>query len=334
MAHFDLPLDQLEQYRPALPEPADLDAFWAKTLAGTDGPDPAPTAEPVANGLATIDTFDVTFAGFGGHPVRGWLHLPVTRTGPLPAVVEYLGYGSGRGVPHEKRLWACAGYAHLVMDSRGQGADTPDPDPASGDVAAPGFLTRGVLDPERYYYRRLYTDAVRAVAAVRAHPAVDPSRVAVTGTSQGGGIALAVAGLVPDLLAVLPDVPFLCHFPRAATFTDQPPYSEITRYVKLHRGHADTVLRTLSYFDGATLARRATAPALFSVGLMDRICPPSTVYAAFNHYGARHDLPAADKQISVYAFNDHEGGGFEHEAVKLTWLAERIRSSSSIPAGR
>lgn len=117
-----------------------------------------------------------------------------------------------RGVPHEKRLWACAGYAHLVMDRRGQGADTPDPDVA----------TRGVLDPERYYYRRLYTDAVRAVAAVRAHPAVDPARVAVTGTSQGGGIALAVAGLAPGLRAVLPDVPFLCCFPRAATFTDQP----------------------------------------------------------------------------------------------------------------
>ncbi|MEU8358681.1 acetylxylan esterase [Nonomuraea sp. NPDC048882] len=159
-----------------------------------------------------------------------------------------------RGVPHEKRLWACAGYAHLVMDSRGQGADTSDPDVATGGVAAPGFLTRGVLDPERYYYRRLYTDAVRAVAAVRAHPAVDPARVAVTGTSQGGGIALAVAGLAPGLRAVLPDVPFLCCFPRAATLTDQPPYVEITRYVKLHRAHAETVMRTLSYFDAAVLA--------------------------------------------------------------------------------
>ncbi|WP_101783269.1 acetylxylan esterase [Nonomuraea indica] len=334
MAHFDLPQEQLEQYVPVLPEPPDLDAFWAKTLADNDGFDLRTKADPVANGLATIDTFDVTFAGFGGHPVRGWLHLPATRTGPLPAVVEYLGYGSGRGVPHEKRLWACAGYAHFVMDSRGQGRDTPDPDTATGDVAAPGFLTRGVLDPERYYYRRLYTDAVRAVAAVRAHPAVDPSRVAVTGTSQGGGIALAVAGLVPDLLAVLPDVPFLCHFPRAATFTDQPPYAEITRYVKLHREHAATVMRTLSYFDGATLARRATAPALFSVGLMDRICPPSTVYAAFNHYGARRAMPATGKQIRVYPFNDHEGGGPDHEVVKLAWLAARLEESQSIPARR
>ncbi|MFJ6677320.1 acetylxylan esterase [Actinosynnema sp. NPDC091369] len=41
---------------------------------------------------------------------------------------------------------------------------------------------------------------------------------------------------------------------------------------------------TLAYFDGVHFAQRATAPALFSVGLMDPIRPPSTVYAAFNHY--------------------------------------------------
>ncbi|MFI5771150.1 acetylxylan esterase [Streptomyces sp. NPDC051658] len=57
--------------------------------------------------------------------------------------------GSGRGAPHEKRLWADAGYAHLVMDTHGRGAETPDPDPAGGDIAAPGLLTRGVPDPRR-----------------------------------------------------------------------------------------------------------------------------------------------------------------------------------------
>ncbi|MGW2110836.1 acetylxylan esterase [Streptomyces sp. NPDC001948] len=327
MAHFDLSLDELENYRPSLTEPGDFDTFWRETLGRQEEFGLDVTFEPVHNGLATIDTFDVTFAGYGGHPVRGWFHLPVTRTGPLPVVVEYLGYGSGRGAPHEKRLWADAGYAHLVMDTRGQGAETPDPDPAAGDIAAPGFLTRGVLDPRRYYYRRLYTDAVRAVAAARTHPDVDPARTVVTGTSQGGGIALAAAGLVPDLVAVMPDVPFLCHFPRATTITDLPPYVEVARFVKLHREHAATVARTMSYFDGAALARRASAPTLFSVGLMDRVCPPSTVYAAFNHYGAQWNVDQADKQIRTYPFNDHEGGGPAHEVVKLEWLSKQLETS-------
>ena len=48
----------------------------------------------------------MTFAGFGGHPVKGWLTLPAGADGPLPLVVEFVGYGGGRGLPHEHLLWA------------------------------------------------------------------------------------------------------------------------------------------------------------------------------------------------------------------------------------
>src|SRR4029077_12583181 len=111
-------------------------------------------------------------------------------------------------------MWAAAGHAHFVMDNRGQGSDgprgeTPDPAPDSVSPHYPGFLTQGILDPSRHYYRRLFSDAVRALDAVRTLPAVDASRVAAYGRSQGGGIALAVAGLAPDLPLLMSDVPFL-----------------------------------------------------------------------------------------------------------------------------
>ncbi len=41
----------------------------------------------------------------------------------------------------------------------------------------------------------------------------------------------------------------------------------------------------MSYLDAAILGRSSTAPGLFSVGLMDGVCPPSTVFAAFHNYG-------------------------------------------------
>lgn len=322
MAQYDLPLDQLRAYQPDLDVPADLDAFWADTLAGARAHDLAATFTRVENGLALVETYDVTFAGFDGQPVKGWLQLPADRSGRLPAVVQYIGYGGGRGLPHEVLLHALAGHAHLVMDTRGQGSswmvgDTPDPDPV-GAPSRPGFMTRGILDPSTYYYRRVYTDAVRAVEAVRAHPAVDASRVAVTGTSQGGGIAIAVGALVPDLTGVAPDVPFLCDFPRGTTLIDRPPYSEIAGYLQTHRDQVESVYRTLRYFDGAVLARRASAAALFSTGLMDQTCPPSTVFAAYNHWAGAH------KRIEIYPYNDHEGGQAFHDRVKLAWLKERF----------
>src|SRR4029079_2143960 len=103
--------------------------------------------------------------------------------------------------------WPSAGYAYFVMDNRGQNGDTPDAG-AGDDLAGhhPGFVTQGIDDPRTYYYRRLITDAVLATEALRQHPAVDPSRVIVTGQSQGGAIALAVAGLAQDIQAAMIDV--------------------------------------------------------------------------------------------------------------------------------
>ena len=69
----------------------------------------------------TVDVYDVSFAGWGGQPIRGWLTLPRARDGRLPCVVEFVGYGGGRGLATDHLGYASLGYAHLLMDTRGQG---------------------------------------------------------------------------------------------------------------------------------------------------------------------------------------------------------------------
>lgn len=332
MALYDLPRAELETYLPDVAEPADLDAFWERTLLEARGHDLALRVERVDAGLRLVDVFDVSFAGFDGQPIKAWLTVPTHRPDPLPAVVEFNGYGGGRGLPQGHLAFAAAGYASLFMDTRGQGSEWGDggdtPDLAGSGPAHPGVLTRGLERPEDHYYRRVFTDAVRAVDAVRALEMVDPARVAVAGASQGGLISLAVAGLVPDLVGVMADVPFGCHFARAVEVTDASPYAEITKYLSVNRGRADQAFRTLSYIDGVNLGRRATAPLLSSVALRDTICPPSTVYAAFNHYGTRAGT-TPDKTLEVYPFNNHEGGGGHQLARQLPWLHERMAGASA-----
>lgn len=295
---FDYSLDKLREYRPEREEPADFDRFWTATLTEARALPLAAEFGPYESRLATVEVFDASFTGYGGRRVRGWLIVPRGISGPLPCVVTYVGYGGTRGKPHEWLFWSAAGYANFVMETRDQDGRGYDSD----------SLTRGIESPEEYFYRAVYTDAVRAVEAVRTHPVVDPSRVIVAGGSQGGGITLAVAGLVPDVAAALANVPFLCDFRRATTLLDQAPYNQIGRMLKNRRDLVDTVYSTLSYFDGMNFAARALAPALFAASLADRVTPPSTVFAAYNHY-------AGPKDIKVWQFNGHESGGaFQYEA--------------------
>ncbi len=318
MAFFDMPLDQLESYKPELTGPPDFDEFWEQTYLFAHNTPMKPVFNKVQEPLDLVDVFDVSFPGYAGQPVKAWLLIPKGTEDPLPCVVEFVGYGGGRGKPVEWLTWPNAGFAYFVMDNRGQGSgwregDTPDVLETGSSAQVPGFMTRGILAPETYYYRRLFIDGTRAVEAAKEHPLVDSDRIAITGGSQGGGVTLAVAGLMPEIPVAMPDVPFLCDFKRATQLVDSHPYQEIVQYCRVHREKVEQVFKTLSYFDGMNFANRAKATALFSTALMDDTCPPSTVFAAYNHY-------AGVKQIRVYPFNQHDGGGVHHLYEKIQFL--------------
>lgn len=317
---FDLSIDELRKFKPDRKEPEDFDAFWEKTISDAEKHELNAIFTPKDFGLTMFETFDAQFNGYAGQPIKGWFILPKDQDKPLPCIVQYIGYGGGRGFPTDWLLFPSSGFSTFIMDTRGQGSswsagDTGDMPNLGSSPHFPGFMTLGVLDPHTYYYRRVYTDAFRAVETVKTHPDVDKTKIAITGVSQGGGIAIAMSGLVEGLSAVMPDVPYLCNFRRSVAITDELPYYEISRFLRVHRDKTEKVFNTLEYFDGMHFAARAKAPALFSTALMDTICPPSSVFSAYNHYGG-------DKKIEVYEFNLHDGGGSHHDLKKVKYLKE------------
>lgn len=312
----DMPEADLEQYTGTSAEPEDFDAYWSRTLAEAREHPTTLDRTPVDTGLEAVEVEDLVFSGWGGHPIRAWFRAPRGATGPLPTVVELIGYNGGRGLPTEKLFWSTAGFAHVVVDSRAQGAGWSagsTDDPVGSGPSVGGNVTRGILDIDGYYYRRLVTDAVRAVDAARTHPLVDPGRVLLTGHSQGGAMALIAASLLPDTLAVMAREPFLCDLPRGITLTDEPPLADIVRFLRVHPDKEELVLRALSYVDTVNHARRGRVPAWISVALMDAICPPSGIYAAYNQW-------QGPKQLSVWRYGDHDGGG-PHEDVEALAFA-------------
>lgn len=322
MPHFDLPLAELERYYPDVEEPVDFDAFWERTLAEVRRHDLALRLRPVDAALARLEVHDVTFAGFGGHPIKAWYVRPARVQARLPVVVSFAGYSAGRGKPWDHTLFPAAGYGVLRVDARGQGWTAPEPgdtgDPVGHGPAQPGFLTRGLEDPDGYYYRRLYTDAARAVDAARALPGADPEKVVVAGTSQGGGTAIAAAALVPDVAGMMADVPFMQHVRHSVELVDTLPYGELAAHLATHRDAVEQTWRTISYVDGVTMAARGRAPSSWSVALMDTCCPPSSVYASYNRY-------PGPKQMRVYGYNQHgDNGGTHQRGRQLEWLSRLL----------
>ncbi|KRF22355.1 acetylxylan esterase [Phycicoccus sp. Soil802] len=322
MPWFDLPEDQLRTYRTTTVEPEGLDEFWvARIDEARAAARPTTMTRHRPEVYGDLPVWDVEFSGARGDRVRGWYLRPAgSGDTQLPLVITYIGYGGGRSVPSDHLALAAVGFANLVMDTRGQGGRwstgaTPDGTGTFAERAE--VMTRGITHPEDYYYTRLYVDAVRAVEVAAQLPGVDPDRIGVTGSSQGGALALAAAALLPPAVRVCAaDVPFLCDIQRAITLSDEYPYAEISDFLAMHFDLVQAARDTLRYIDNALLARRITADTSMVVGLMDRVCPPSTVFAAYNAITAR-------KRIEVNPFGVHSHSR-QHDESKVQFLRERL----------
>ena len=314
MPKIDLPLEELRVYTPALTRQPDFDAYWERTLAEAARTPLQASLEPVDYPVAGPAFYRIFYNGWRGARICGWYITPA-GAGPFPTVVVYHGYGGSKNSIFALLPWVTAGYAVVAVDTRGQTGDSTDPTPYSSGHWR-GYMTAGILDPEEYYYRGAFVDCVRALDFVASRPELDAGRIALTGISQGGGLTLAVAALDRRPKAAVARVPYLCHYRRALEITDQQPYWEIAQFINWRPEYEQTAYRTLSYCDNLNLAPRVTCPTLVTVGLQDLICPPSTIFAVYNHL-------TCVKDILIYPYMGHADSDAQWEPM-LRWLRKYV----------
>jgi cephalosporin-C deacetylase len=320
MPSIDMPLERLREYKPSLYQPADFDQYWTTTLKRAVEQPLNAELIPYQLNAKGLEAYAVRFDGFAepGEPtgrVAGW-YLRPAHTGKFPAVVFYHGY-SGRGHRLLDMLpYAAQGMCCLSMDCRGQNGQSTDASPGDGGNHS-GWMTKGIRDPKRYYYRYVYADAVRALELVARREEVDETRIAVTGGSQGGALSLAASALSDRPILSMPDIPFLCDFRRAIAITPAGPYPEIINFLKQFPDATERAMQSLAYTDNLNLAPRIRARTLISNGLWDDVCPPSTIFAVFHHI-------TAPKSMEVYPYHKHEIP-YEHNELKFKTAVEVLR---------
>ena len=252
---------------------ADVWPFWKATLSQLAAEPLEAVVEDTREPLP-YKKYRVEYRSLNGIRVRAFLAVPIrdaTAHRTLPAVVTAPGYG---GLQQGIMLDECQrGYAILQVYPRSQG-----PSAELWKVDGPEKLTWNLKQPEGAYYQGAYADVIRGIDYLRSREDIDGEQIAIAGTSQGGGIALAVAALDPRIKAVVAHVPFLCDVRRAARTEG----SLIKKLLDAGRMNDEVHLRVLEYFDPLQLATALEVPALVSSGGRDTVCPPETIRAVFD----------------------------------------------------
>ncbi len=306
MPLVDMPLEKLKEYRGINPRPGDFDAYWDKSLAGMKALDPQLEMKEASFQTPFAECFETRFTGVGGDRIFAKVlrpRNPVDRKGP--AVVIFHGYSGSSGEWSDKLGYVAAGFTVAALDCRGQGGRSEDLGGIHGTTLN-GHIIRGIDDPnpENLLFRKIYLDCAQLTGLVMKMPGVDPQRVGIMGGSQGGGLTLACASLVPEVNRAAPVFPFLCDYRRVWEMDQaKDAYAELKSYFRLHdpcHKREDEIFTRLGYIDVQHLTPRIRCRVMMATGLMDTVCPPSTQFAAYNKI-------TSPKEVVIYPDFGHEG---------------------------
>ena len=306
-----MPRPAPDGYRSRARKPADFEAFWADVLAQAAA---VPLAvELVADPLRStedVEVFEVFYASLDHLRIAAWYCRPARRTERSPAVIFLPGYQMDPPIPKE---WARRGYCALSVAPRGKLRSLGRFNPGY-----PNLLTHNIVDRHTYAYRGFYVDCWRGVDVLRSFPEVDPQRIGVTGSSQGGGLTITTAAMRPEIRVAAAGCPYLCGYLDAIELTHTYPYEEINDYLRAHPERRGAVEETVEYFDGINFADRITCPIIVNIGRQDNVCPPATGETLFAKIASK------DKQLHPYDGHGHDAGRAKHTAVIDRFFAQYL----------
>ncbi|MGE4489998.1 MAG: acetylxylan esterase [Kiritimatiellales bacterium] len=295
-------------FTPGLPEPEDLDDFWAAQKKELCSLSSCAEWTPVEQDRRDVECFDIQISCAGPRPASGYYVRPVgAKKRSLPAVLFLHSAGVSASwnlsSPQTAVSYAVRGNGSICMDLNAHGL----PNGQSAEFyqelergALKNYAGQGLESPEKYYFRFMYLRLLQAVEFLASQPEWNGRMLAI-GESQGGGQALAAAALDPRVTDVVVQVPAMCDF--SGVFAGRAvgwpkPVSSNTDWASFS---------TAAYFDNAYLAGRSHANTVIEVGLIDLVCPPPAVYAAYNRLNGK-------KKIITVPYRSHHSPSGVHRS--------------------
>jgi len=184
-----------------------------------------------------------------------------------------------------------------------------------GNGALRNYPVFNLQDKDAYYYKRVYLGCVRAIDFIFSLPEFDGEHLAVAGGSQGGALSIVTAGLDDRVGWLVPYYPALCDLTgylegRAGG------WPHMFRSVDKKDPVINSQIETSRYYDVVNFARHVKAEGYYSWGFNDNVCPPTSMYSAFN-------VITAPKQLFLAPETGHWTYPEQHE-ITNAWLDQQL----------
>ncbi|MGN6394576.1 MAG: acetylxylan esterase [Mucilaginibacter sp.] len=285
-----------DEIRSQYEKPGDFDKFWENTKAQlakvkpeykiTEKPELAKEGRKV---------FLIEMKSLGHKTVYAWLTEPDHRQKhqTFPVLIMLPGYQA----TNKPLLGKEYDMAFVSLDPRGQGLSKKN-----FDIRREDYIVDGLEDKDKYIMRGVIMDCLRVVDFVFSRPELSHDRVAVTGGSMGGYLAITTAALDKRVTICAPQNPFLSDVGNMNNGAVEWPIMHMKKYTTVIPNLTfGKVLNNLAYYDTKNFASMINCPVIMGIGLLDPFVPPNNSYAVFNNIKSK-------KKLFVFKDLGHEVG--------------------------
>jgi cephalosporin-C deacetylase-like acetyl esterase len=185
------------------------------------------------------------------------------------------------------------------------------------------YSQTGLENRATVYFHGMYLRLMRTLDYLTQQPEWDGKRILVIGESQGGGQALAAAGLDPRVTAVVASVPAMCDWGRTINGSKggwPNPFGT--------KNDQSKMLAAVPYFDAAHLLKGSKATIVTEIGLIDFTCSSESVYAAINEAGGQkiiYPVPFRAHQLSQMSAANREFWDKNIGSAKDAFIREYLK---------
>lgn len=301
-----------EKIRAGTVMPPDFEAYWKGEIEKLRARKATVTLREATEYVTDenkhlVKIFDVAISD-GTLTARGILTVPLFAEKKKHPILITFGGASSIGVAFHRNFITEAVYRNVITfamnihDTKNYVPSAVEKNNIRKRLDIRNYHRDFLDDREKFALHNIYLRIIRSLDFLKSLPEWNGKDLIASGPSFGGCQTIVAAALDKDVSLALAGGPACCDH-EGKVNQQTPGYPNLLAYFdnpkKFPAKIREKARENARYFDAANMAKLVKCPVVFSVGFIDTVCPPASVYSAYNN------LPGKDKSMIHGIYSVH-----------------------------